>query len=116
MKRLWLLVLVLVSFNSLGSQEVKHAPTVEQCRADQKLWLSKLEEPNDAGTSNVSFNELSAWGTEMGDCATVDPSLSSRYRNTETEAAYGRLTRLENFISRHKLIDQFIAEDLQGKR
>ena len=43
MKRLWLLVLVLVSFNSLGSQEVKHAPTVEQCRADQRLWLSRLE-------------------------------------------------------------------------
>jgi hypothetical protein len=25
------------------AQEVKHAPTIEQCRADQRLWWDQLE-------------------------------------------------------------------------
>src|SRR5262249_29179002 len=62
-KRFWLLVLVLVSVGIVGSQEVKHAPTVEQCRADQRLWLSKLEQVNDKPDPiwPVSFKELMKW-------------------------------------------------------
>ena len=39
MNKLWLL-LVGTPPQLIHAQEVKHAPTVEQCRADQKLWLS----------------------------------------------------------------------------
>jgi hypothetical protein len=116
MKRLWLLVLVLVSFNSLGSQEVRHAPTVEQCRADQKLWLSKLEEPGSTSLANVTFNELNGWGKEMSDCGKVDPEFHFRYYNTDGEATNEQVLRLEHFLDRHNLFDQFIAEDAQGKR
>jgi hypothetical protein len=41
-----LITVFLISVTAISSQEVKHAPTVEQCRADQRLWLSKLESDN----------------------------------------------------------------------
>ena len=66
--------------------QVKHALTVEQCRADQKLWLAKMEQSNGAAADNVSFNELNAWASEMLDCLDVDPefhwqSLLSKLRS-----------------------------------
>ena len=37
--------LVLLSVvGTSAAQKVKHAPTVELCQADQRLWLSKLED------------------------------------------------------------------------
>ena len=58
---------------SLSLQEVKHAPTVEQCRADQRLWLSKL------GTNVPAPNtELDNWLIEMGYCKKVDPAFEDR--------------------------------------
>jgi hypothetical protein len=30
-------------------QEVEHAPTVDQCRADRAYWMSLLEEPGGKG-------------------------------------------------------------------
>jgi hypothetical protein len=44
MKKLWALILIVISLHPIYSQEVKHAPTVEQCRADQKLWFSKISD------------------------------------------------------------------------
>jgi hypothetical protein len=85
MKRFWLLVLVLVSVSTVGSQEVKHAPTVEQCRADQRLWLSKLESSVADPVANVSFKELSGWQHEMFECQSVDPEFHNRYYNTHSE-------------------------------
>jgi hypothetical protein len=51
-------------------QEVEHAPTVEQCRADQRLWLSKLEDPS--GTL-PRYLTLGSWSREMAECRSVDP-------------------------------------------
>lgn len=67
MKTIWLVILGFISFNSIGAQEVQHAPTVEQCRANQKLWLSKLEqEPSRSGIANIGYRELDrTWGQQM---------------------------------------------------
>jgi hypothetical protein len=43
MKKLWLLLVMVMPLQLVHSQQVKHAPTVEQCRANQQLWLSKLQ-------------------------------------------------------------------------
>jgi len=43
-KRTLLAVAILIAVPAIG-QEVEHAPTVAQCQADQRLWLSKLEGP-----------------------------------------------------------------------
>ena len=142
MNKLWLLLLLVISYQSIHGQEVKHAPTmsisqvaytrtgkdltlnpsltpafdVEQCRADQRLWLSKLEQPNDAGISNVSLNELNAWTFEMSDCLHVDPEFGREYYATEAEAESAAISRVEHFLDRHNLYGQFLAEDAQGKR
>ena len=97
--------------------QVHHAPRLEQCRVDQKLWKAKLEQqPALTGIANVSFNELSAWVSEMADCSSVDPEFSWQYCNTDEEARTDLLIREQNFLARHNLWGQFIAEDAQGKR
>jgi hypothetical protein len=113
MKRCLLFALILVGAPSY-QQEVKHAPTVEQCRADQKLWLSKLE--NENSVVSISFKELSGWLREMGECRTVDPQFHNQYYNTAAEIDAEEVIRLEAFLDQHNLYDGFVAEDAQGKR
>jgi hypothetical protein len=116
MKKLWLLLMV-IPLQLIHAQEVKHAPTVEQCRADQRLWLAKLEQdPPRSGTANVSYNELNAWTIEMMDCESVDPASAKGYYNTLGEATSEQALRAEGFLHRHNLYGQFLAEDAQGKR
>jgi len=83
MKKLWrLLAMIAAPPQLIHSREVKHAPTIEQCRADQKLWLSKIEETD---YLPVSFRELQGWATEMEDCVKVDPDFRTASRHTECE-------------------------------
>ena len=49
----------------IHSQEVKHAPTVEQCRADQRLFDSMLKQHNGVGVANVSYKELDGWFAQL---------------------------------------------------
>jgi hypothetical protein len=69
MKKLWMLLAIAVPLQFIHAQEVKHAPTVEQCRADQKLWLSKLEQaPRSSGVANIGYRDLGDWATELQVC------------------------------------------------
>ena len=125
MKQFWLLVVVFVSFNSLWSQEVKHAPTVEQCRADQKLWLSKISDDAKAEeaeglrepvAASISFQQLNFCSLEMHDCARIDPEFKKEYYQTSGDATVTANNRLVHFLYRHNLNQLFLAEDAQGKR
>jgi hypothetical protein len=118
MKTLWLLLLMVVPLQLVHAQEVKHAPTAEQCRADQKLWRSKLDQaPIPSGVKDVSFMELVNWYTEMKDCISVDPDHRTDYLVTLTSIDSTQMTRIVNFLDRHHLTwNQFLAEDAQGKR
>lgn len=117
MKRSLLLVVILVG--TVGSQEKKQAVlpqprTIQDCRANQKLWLSRLEE---GGTESVSFKELGRWYHEMLECQLeVDPQFRYPYFNTLSEIGATQEMRLEAFLRRHAMYEQFIAEDEQGKR
>jgi hypothetical protein len=106
-------VLLLLLVRSLLAQEVKHAPTVEQCQADQRLWLAKLE--GSAGAS-PDFVTLEHRSQEMDDCISVDPANHAKYYNVESEILAAQAQRLLSFISRHELYDKFIEEDKAGKR
>jgi hypothetical protein len=102
------------SFNSLHAQQVQHAPTVEQCRADQRLWFSRLEDL--PAIKSVSYKELGNWLVEMGDCEHVNPENQvSVLQHNKAEINAQRVMRLEHFLDRHHLYDQFLAEDAQGK-
>lgn len=111
MKKLWLLLAIAVPLQPVCSQ-LKYAPTVEQCRADQKLWLSKVEDNADA----VSWKYMDNWFHEMQECMTVDPENKPKYYNTQSEITSFQFVRLWHFLARHNLKDQFLAEDAQGER
>jgi hypothetical protein len=95
-------------------QAVEHTPTVEQCRADQRVWLATLQQSHDV--TDVTFPTLRQWTTEMQDCTDIDNVNAYKYLNTLAEARAVQMTRLLRFIQRHNLIDQFKAEDAEGKR
>ena len=123
MKAFWLLVLVCVSFNSVSSQEVKHALTVEQCRADQRLWFSKITDAKaeeaeglrEPVAHSISFQQLNFWNEEMHACARIDPESNDLYYKTSGDAVVAANNRLVNFLYRHNLLNQFLAEDADGK-
>ena len=94
-------------------QEIKHAPTVAQCQADQRLWFSKIE-----GESSTlpKYDVLSEWAIEMGDCKTVDPVNFNKYYNLHGEIDAERALRMIDFIDRQGLRQKFLAEDAAGKR
>ena len=131
---LWLLLLGMTvhqSDQTRQSEEPKHAPTVEVCRADAAVWWSddvvaeynKSEEqlasggkyiPNPAG--DLSLKEVSARRREMYDCVQVDKRDAQIYRGAY-EFYWGvRMGRYERFIERHGLMDEFLKEDAQGLR
>lgn len=125
MKRFWLLWFVLVSVSAVGSQEVKPAPTVAQCRSDQRLWFSKISDDAKAEeaeglrepvAASISFQQLNFLILQMHDCARIDPEFKKEYYETSGDAAVAANNRLVHFLYRHNLLDQFITEDAQGKR
>jgi hypothetical protein len=109
-------VLVLLFCLPLSTQEVEHAPTVEQCRADQRLWLSKMEADNSVAMADVTAKTLGAWENEMGKCQAVDPQNRHVYYSTNAEAVSAEAIRFIHFLKRHDLWEQFNDEDAAGKR
>jgi hypothetical protein len=117
MKRLWLLLAIAVPLQFIHAQEVKQVPTVAECRADQKLWLNKLEQnPARSGVANVSFGELNGWQGEMIECEIVDRKNKRRYYATSSEVVKEQSLRLLYLAQHHNLYDQFLVEVVQGKR
>jgi hypothetical protein len=47
----------------------------------------------------------------MGDRQTVDPENKFKYYNLESEITSDQSNRMEHYLMRHGLFDQFIAED-----
>ena len=113
MKTLWLLLLMVIPLQLVHSQEVKHAPTVEQCRADQKLVLSKLKSNE---RTLISYKEGDGWYLEMQDCISVDPENQPQYYNTMSETSAMLNMKMQSYLKRHNHWNQFLAEDEQSKR
>jgi len=116
-RKFWLLLLVLIPLYT-HAQEVEHAPSVEQCRADRWLWLWELEGPPGppANIGSIGYPELLKRSDEMHACRAVDPDYEHQYYNVMSEIAFARIVRLEAFLRHHNLYDQFVAEDARGKR
>jgi hypothetical protein len=100
-------------------QDVQHAPTGAQCRADQRLWDSQLLVPDKDwahSANDVSARTLLLWWSEMSDCFAVDPNNLSDYSQTERHVLLVRGSRMADFIERHGLTGKFYEEDAAGKR
>ena len=105
--------MLIIPYQSTFAQEVQHAPTVEQCRADQKLWMSQLEHE---GPLRSGVAELFDRKDEMMKCETVDPKFHIYYYHIHSEISDEESLRLLDFLYRHNLSQQFMAEDVQGER
>jgi hypothetical protein len=105
-------VIFLLTALSLGQD---HAPTVQQCEADQRLWWEQLDtQPEEI--SKLSFRKLNQRSGEMADCAVIDEEHINAYNRTSVLLLIQQSSRLANFVVRHNLMSQFLAEDKVGKR
>lgn len=110
MKRILVFAVAILTASLVG--QVEHAPTVAQCQADQRLWLSMIEDHSQLPKYGGFWN----WAKEMGDCEKVDPENKWRYFNVEAEVTADQQLRLSHFLDRHNLWEQFEQEDAAGKR
>ena len=108
-----LCVLLLSLIPSLFGQD--HAPTVEQSRADQRLWITQLIE-NPEIVKSLTYDQLNDRMLEMANCDAVDRDREIVYVETAARFNMKQMVRLLDFVKRHELLDQFRAEDAAGKR
>ncbi len=108
--------LMLMSLAAVGQDEIKHAPTVEQCRVDQRLWLGRLRENVSAQELLPTWDVLNQWQSEMLDCQKIDPTNVYQYINTMEEISAVEVIRLADFLGRHNMYGTFVQEDKEGKR
>lgn len=104
----------------------EHAPTADVCRADSAVWNAEVMNHNpEASKTKLSYDELAARQNEMHSCRDIDParvgdSASIERINTYTllESLYTNEIerRAVDFIFRHNLGKQFLAEDAAGTR
>lgn len=116
MKLVAVMALLLVS---MVGQRVEHAPTVEQCRADQALWYDQLEQPSpDWGHSlpDISARSLYAMADQMTKCVAVDAEQIHKYNHTTQLISLVIGFRRADFMIRHNLEAKFFEEDNAGAR
>jgi hypothetical protein len=102
--------LMMFLFANGATTQVEHAPTVEQCRADYAVWNVTIGEPAN------SYNTIAAQVVEMNACFHVDSSRSIQYLDFQNAGNVDAANRLQDFVTRHDLMKQFLAEDSKGLR
>ena len=112
MKKLMLFLLLTIS---AMAQDIQHAPTIDQCRADTRLWLSQSSTQKDA-FNDLTPAQIGARIHEMFDCVPVDSHNSAAYENLRTRFAEAMMFRYASFILRRGLQQQFLDEDAKGAR
>lgn len=112
-----------------AASQIEHAPTPEQCRADADAWgiptpalLVNTEQQfalfsnATARDQSLTANALEARMKELSQCMRTDKLYSTRYAEANRAYAIAQLVRMANFMKRHNLTSQFLAEDEQGQR
>ena len=112
MKRYAIALLFLASALSAFTQD--HAPSVDLCRADFLLWNYQDGQPG--GFNEQMVGQLGIRIAEMENCRAVDPPNGKYYLNMSNEFLDTVSIRLQNFVQRHGLWDQFLQEDAARKR
>jgi len=120
--------LVIVSLASV-SRSQDHAPTAEQCRADQALWGAVHAEteyydaetrhvqdgtPNRTDIAALNVSHLKQRMNEMYQCS--DVVAMEPYHSTGNFYYSVISDRYSSFLMRHGLMGQMIKEDAAGKR
>jgi hypothetical protein len=107
---------VLIPFSAMSgtAQQATDSLAAAQCQSDAAIWLPALEAQG--GTIAITYETLGGWVVEMTQCQTVDPANREKYFNVASGAVVERANRETNYLVRHGLYKQFLAEDVAGKR
>jgi hypothetical protein len=113
-----------VSIPAKSQDQIEHAPTPEQCRADAAAWdiPEHLIFEHDAFEklvnmhSDASARVLDARRAELAECEKTDRMHATRYSLGATAYVVAEMIRLGDFMHRHNRMDEFYKEDDQGKR
>ena len=117
MNKIWVVIFaVLVPFSAMRgtAQQVTSALTAAQCQSDAATWLPTLQAQGE--TIAITYETLGSWVDEMMQCRDVDPANREKYFNVASGAVAERANRETNYLVRHGLYKQFLAEDVAGKR
>jgi hypothetical protein len=115
----------LIALLSMFSQSQEHRPALEQCRLDVTAYstLGSFAHPTatelEAQTHYMNrfpSSEISRQTKEMEDCMDVDQGNHKNYEDVSLLLTSGTNNRYMQFLLRHDLWKQFVAEDAQGKR
>ena len=118
MSKTILLAAILIVY-ATPSQEMKHAPVLEVCRADQAHWEAQLAKPSGSWATvanDLDSKTLVLWATEMNDCSKVDKDRGHTYVDTVHWLFAFLFNRESDFLIRHRSLDQFKQEDAAGAR
>jgi hypothetical protein len=96
------------------ARQATNSLTAAQCQSDASVWLPTLQAQG--GTIAITYETLGGWVDEMMQCQTVDPANREKYFNVASGAVAERANRETNYLVRHGLYKQFLAEDVAGKR
>jgi len=112
-----MMFLLLTMASVAWGQDIQHAPTAEQCKADMAVWKGQSKE----GIESLPINTLLLRADEMTDCNRVLRDVQDRdgaWWASDLRAVYEQhsLLRAKNFINRHGFGHQFIDEDAKGAR
>jgi hypothetical protein len=111
-----LLVAVSLFFPTMHgtARQAPNAPSAAQCQSDAAIWLPTLQAQG--GTIAITYETLGTWVDEMMQCRDVDPANRDKYFNVASGAVAERANRETNYLVRHGLYKQFLAEDVAGER
>ena len=112
-----------------AASQIEHAATPEQCRADADAWgiptagvlVRNEQEFTQFSTAtaldpSITAKTLDARMKQLSQCMRTDSTFSTRYSEATQAYAIAALLRMANFMKRHNLTSQFLAEDDQGQR
>jgi hypothetical protein len=96
------------------AQQASTAPNAAQCQSDAAIWLPTLQAQG--GTISITYETLGSWVGEMMQCRDVDPANRQKYFDVASGAVAERANRETNYLVRHGFYQQFLADDVAGKR
>jgi len=112
-----------------AASQIEHAPTPDQCRADADAWgiptaggLFRNEEQfgklmsSTAHDRNLTAKMIDARMRQLSQCMRTDNVQDTRYAEAAKAYTNAYMVRVMNFMNRHNLTEQFLAEDGQGQR
>jgi hypothetical protein len=115
LKRTTLILVLLTTIGAMG-QDIHHAPTAEQCKADEAVWNAESK----ADIAALPVNTLLQRSNYLSACYKVlqNVNFNSAVWALSWQGIYDAyaIRRALNFIDRHGLRHQFDEEDAKGAR